>query len=130
LTTFTGRLVGHMSSAGPDAFGNAAIAMAMATRGGEPGIIRLRLWGSALQDGGLAMTRSQLSFADARSGTVFAGSVVGLQGTRVVADVSSPSGSTLRLIMQLRIDTGGGGVTGTVHASPRASSRGNEEDVQ
>jgi sulfoxide reductase heme-binding subunit YedZ len=130
LTTFTGRLVGHMSSAGPDAFGNAAIAMAMATRGGEPGIIRLRLWGSALQDGGLAMTRSQLSFADARSGTVFAGSVVGLQGTRVVADVSSPSGSTLRLIMQLRIDTGGGGVTGTVHASPRASSSGNEEDVQ
>ena len=130
LTTFTGRLVGHMSSSGPDAFGDAAIGMAMATRGGEPGIIRLTLWGSALQDGGLAMTRSQVSFADARSGTVLTGSVVGLQGTRVVADVSSPSDSTLRLIMRLRIDASGGGVTGTVHASPGASSGGNEGDVQ
>jgi hypothetical protein len=102
----------------------------MATRGGEPGVVRLTLWGSALEGGGLAMSRSQVSFADARSGTVYSGSVVGLQGTLVVADVSSSSGSTIRLVMRLQIDAAADQVTGTIHAAPLASSGGDTGDVQ
>jgi hypothetical protein len=128
LTTFSGRLVGRLSSSGPDGFGDAAIAMAIATRGGEPGVVRLTLWGSALEGGGLAMSRSQVSFADARSGTVYSGSVVGLQGTLVVADVSA-GGSKLRLVMRLQIDGAAGGVTGTIHAAPVSSSV-TSDDVQ
>jgi methionine sulfoxide reductase heme-binding subunit len=129
-TTFAGRLVGHMSSSGPDGAGDAAIAIAAATRGGEPGIIRLTLWGSALEGGGLAMTRSQASFVDARSGAVYTGSVVGLDGTLVVADVDSTSGATLRLVMRLKIDSTTGSVTGTVQAAPHSSSGAHREDVQ
>ena len=129
-TTFSGRLVGRMSSSGPDAFGDAAVTMAMATRGGEPGVVRLTLWGSALDEGGLAMSRSQVSFADARSGTVYSGSVVGLQGTLVTADVTSSSGSTLRLVMRLHIDAGSRSVTGTIHAAPLTSSDESGENSQ
>ena len=126
LTTFSGRLVGRMSSSGPDSFGDAAVAIAMATRGGEPGVVRLTLWGSALDSGGLAMSRSSVSFQDAVSGSVFTGSVVDLQGNQVVADVTSPSGSTLRLAMRLRIDSGAGTVTGTIDSASLRSA-GNSE---
>ena len=104
--------------------------MAMATRGGEPGVVRLTLWGSALDEGGLAMSHSQVSFADARSGTVYSGSVVGLQGTLVTADVTSSSGSTLRLVMRLHIDAGSRSVTGTIHAAPLTSSDESGESSQ
>jgi hypothetical protein len=124
LTTFTGRLDGRMSSSGPDESGNAAVAIAMATRGGEPGIVRLTLWGSALGDNdGLAMSRSDVSFQDAMSGTTYTGSVVELDGNLVVADVES-SGTTLRLVMRLQIDSADATVKGTIDASPVAGSAG------
>lgn len=125
LTTFNGRLDGRMSVSGPNAVGEAAVAMAMATRGGEPGVVRLTLWGSALDGGGLAMSRSQVFFQDAASGVIYAGSVVNLDGTLVAADVTSPSGSTLRLVMRLQIDAGTGTVRGTIDATP---VRGSEDD--
>jgi methionine sulfoxide reductase heme-binding subunit len=118
LTTFNGRLDGRMTTSGPNASGEAAVAMAMATRGGEPGVVQLTLWGSALDGGGLAMSRSQVSFQDAVSGVVYTGSVVNLDGTLVTADVTSPSGSTLSLVMRLQIDAGTGTVTGTIDATP------------
>ena len=93
-------------------------------------MVRLTLWGSALDEGGLAMSRSQVSFADARDGTVYSGSVVGLQGTLVTADVTSSSGSTLRLVMRLRIDAGSGSVTGTIRAAPLTSSDESGESSQ
>ena len=126
LTSFSSRLVGRMSSSGPDSFGDAAVAMAMATRGGEPGLVELTIWGTALDGGGIQMTRSQVSFQDAKTGTAYNGSIVGLQGTVVEADVASSSGTTLRLVMHLRIDSQGGGVTGTIHAS-RVNAGGDSE---
>jgi sulfoxide reductase heme-binding subunit YedZ len=117
LRSFTGRLVGRMSSSGPDFAGNAAIAIATAIRKGEPGVVRLTLWGTALEGGGLSMTDSQVSFEDAGRGVVYSGRIVGLEGDQVEADVTSPSGSTLLLRMQLRIDRRGRSVTGTISAS-------------
>jgi hypothetical protein len=117
LRSFTGRLVGRMSSSGPDFAGNAAIAIATAIRNGEPGVVRLTLWGTALEGGGLSMTDSQVSFEDAGHGVVYSGRIVGLEGDQVEADVTSPSGSTLLLRMQLRIDPRGRSVTGTISAS-------------
>jgi sulfoxide reductase heme-binding subunit YedZ len=117
---FSGRLVGRMSSSGPDAAGDAAVAIALAVRGSEPGVVRLTLWGSALEGGGLAMSESQVSYEDAATGTAFTGSVVGLDGNRVVADVASASGSRLRLLLVLRIDPQAGTVTGVVRAAKAA----------
>ncbi len=123
--SFRGRLVGRMSSSGPDGFGDAAVALAAAVRGGEPGTVSLTLWGTALEGGGLSMSRSRVSFADARSGTVYSGTVVGLNGNEVIADVTSSSGTTLRLTMALRIDSSAATVTGTIRSEP--SGRGSAE---
>lgn len=127
VQSFSGRLVGRMSSSGPDSLGNAAVAIAAAVRGAEPGVVRLTLWGSALEGGGLAMSKSQVSFTDAASGVVYSGTVVGLNGNWIAADVVSPSGATLRLVLRLRIDAAAATVTGTVRATPAA---GDEQDSE
>jgi len=98
--------------------------MAMATRGGEPGLVRLTLWGSALDGGGLAMSRSNVVFQDAVSGTTYSGTVVELDENLVVADVTSSPGTTLRIVMRLQIDPAAATVTGTIAASPIAGSAG------
>jgi sulfoxide reductase heme-binding subunit YedZ len=124
VRAFTGRLVGRLSSSGPDEAGDAAIAVAMAVRGSEPGVVDLTLWGTALDSGGLAMSRSEVSFQDAAASRSFSGRVVGLDGNRVVAEVTSSSGSTLRLTMLVRIDAEAGTVTGTIRGQPLAGGTG------
>lgn len=114
LQSFAGRLSGRLSLSGPDAAGDAAIAIALAVRGETPGLIRLTLWGTALQGGGLEMSQSRVSFVDAASGVVYTGHIVTLDGTRVVADVSSSSGATMRLDVTLRIDSRNNTVTGVI----------------
>jgi methionine sulfoxide reductase heme-binding subunit len=114
---FSGRLVGRMSSSGPDNAGDAAVAIAAAVRGTEPGIVRLTLWGTSVESGGIAMRTSQVSYRDATTGAVLTGSIVGLDGNRVVADVASPSGQHLRLLLELQIDPQAGTVAGAISAS-------------
>jgi hypothetical protein len=114
---FSGRLVGRVSTSGPDEQGDAAVAIALAVRGEVPGVIRLTLWGTALDGGGIAMQESKVTYQDAATDAVSTGSVVGLDGDRVVADVTSAAGARLRLFLTLRIDAEAGTVTGTVHAA-------------
>jgi sulfoxide reductase heme-binding subunit YedZ len=114
---FGGRLVGRMSTSGPDAQGAAAVAVALAVRGDVPGLIHLTLWGTALDGGGIAMQESKVAYEDATTGVVSTGSVVGLDGDRVVADVVSATGARLRLFLTLHIDAEAGTVTGSVHAT-------------
>jgi hypothetical protein len=115
---FSGSLVGRMSTSGPDERGDAAVAIALAVRGDVPGVIRLTLWGSALGGSGVAMQQSAVRYENAATGTVSTGTIVGLDGTRVIADVSSASGQQMRLLMSLRLDPQAGTVDGTVNAEP------------
>ena len=120
---FSGRLAGRLTTSGPDQVGDAAIAIAAAVRGSEPGLVRMTLWGTALDGGGLHMTQSSVSFRDAKTGVGYSGTVVALEGTVVVADVSASSGTHLRLTMQLQLDGTGRAVEGTIRATP-ASAEG------
>jgi Ferric reductase like transmembrane component len=123
---FTGTVAGRMSSSGPDSFGDAAIAISLAERSSEPGLLKLTLWGSALDGGGLAMRTSQVTFQPAAGGSAYTGTVVALEGTRVVVDLTSPSGDRLRMSLQLRIDSQAGSITGTVRGTPNPSGRESE----
>jgi DMSO/TMAO reductase YedYZ heme-binding membrane subunit len=117
VSDFTGSLVGHMSSSGPNDAGDAAIAIAAAVRGREPGVVHLTVWGTALEGGGLRMSDSSVSFADEPSGAVYTGTIVGLNGPMVEANVTSPAGKTLRLVMNLRLDGQAGTVDGSIRGS-------------
>jgi hypothetical protein len=123
---FDGTVVGRMSTSGPDTFGDAAIAMALAERSDHPGVVNLTLWGSALDGGGLAMRTSEVAFRPVSGNASYTGTVVGLDGTRVIIALSSSSGGPLRMELQLRIDPETKSVSGTVHATP--SSAGIESD--
>ncbi|MGE5272931.1 MAG: ferric reductase-like transmembrane domain-containing protein [Verrucomicrobiota bacterium] len=115
---FDGTVVGRMSTSGPDTFGDAAIAIALAERSAHPGVVNLTLWGSALDGGGLAMRTSEAAFRPVSGDTTYTGTVVGLDGTRVVVDLSSSAGKRLRMELRLRIEPQTRSVSGTVHAAP------------
>ncbi len=68
------------------------------------------------------MQESKAGYEDAATGAVFTGRIVGLDGNRVVADVSSATGVQLRLLLSLRIDVEAGTVGGTVHARQLSES--------
>ena len=74
----------------------------------------LALRGFPTDDGGVTMTSSGVAFA-AKGTPVFEGSIVGLNGTNVNAEVTSSSGGTYRLALTLNVDNTTNAVTGTVH---------------
>ena len=87
-----------------DASGNVGIAIAGNVRGSHVlGILHLTLWGTATGEG-VAMSTSRVTFSPVGA-KPYAGTVVGLNGNQVVADLSDPSGASLRLSLELRIDS-------------------------
>ncbi len=84
---------------------------------GPRGAVRIDLRGAPLQ-GGVSMTASGVSYVPAGTRTVYYGSVSGLQGSRVIADLATHSGVRLRLDFVLNIDTASHVVTGAVDGSP------------
>ena len=121
---FDGTVVGRMSTSGPDSFGDAAVAIALAERSAHPGLVNLTLWGSALDGGGLAMRTSEAAFRPASGSTSYTGTVVGLDGTRVVVDLESSAGDRLRMEFRLRIEPRTQSVSGTVHTTPDPGATG------
>jgi len=98
------------------------IQIALRLRGGPRGAARIDLRGEPT-GGGVAMTASGVSFVPATTRSVYTGSVVALQGSRVEAVVRDGAGNKLRLSFALTIDEAKGAVRGVV-----ASSAGTNEE--
>jgi hypothetical protein len=78
--------------------------------------LRLVLQGFPLDDGGVSMTSSGVSFADAGT-QVFQGRILGLNGNQVVARLADPSGRSLDLTLVVAVSPSSGALSGTVHGS-------------
>ena len=113
-SSFTGRLTGELTESASDAQGLVTLHIDSAVRGGLQGTLRLALRGFPTDDGGVTMTSSGVAFA-AKGTPVFEGSIVGLDGTNVDAEVTSSSGGTYQLALTLNVDNTTNAVTGTVH---------------
>ena len=87
-------------------------------RGGPGGSVRIDLRGQPDGGGGVSMTASGVSYVPAGTRTVYVGSVTGLDGPRVFANVVARAGERLQLSFDLSIDTGRGVVTGTIAGTP------------
>ena len=112
-TPFAGALDARLAQS-RDESGNVGIAIAGNVRGSHVlGILHLTLWGTATGEG-VAMSTSRVTFSPVGA-KPYAGTVVGLDGNQVVADLTDPSGASLRLSLELRIDSATSTVTGTVH---------------
>ena len=101
--------------------GLVTVRLAFRLRGGPRGAARIDLRGVP-GDEGVSMTASGVSFVPATTRTVFIGKVIGLDGTRVVADVRDHAKHLLRLGFDLRIGTGSHLVTGVVSGSAEGDS--------
>lgn len=118
--SFVSALSGRLSQS-PAPNGEVTIHLILTFRGGPRGAARLDLQGVP-GDGGVSMTASGVSFVPATTRAVYAGKVVALDGSRVVADVRDAAGDRLRLGFQLQIDPSSQAVSGVAVASPAGSS--------
>jgi Ferric reductase like transmembrane component len=116
-SSFDGKLTGRIAR-NADGAGNVGIAIGGNVTGGAvEGVLKLTLWG-ADSNGGVAMTESSVTFrpVGVAAGS-YTGQVVGLDGNLVQADVTNSAGDTVRLTINLQIDSASGAVTGTVHGA-------------
>jgi len=117
---FTARLGGTIrESNDPNGFLHVVIAGHL--HGGSGGAVRIDLRGESLQ-GGVAMTASGVSYVPAGTRTVYLGSVGTLDGGRVVAAVTTPSGQSAKLEFALVIDRARGSANGQVVFTPGTSA--------
>jgi len=116
-SSFDGKLTGRLAR-NADGAGDVGIAIGGNVTGGAvEGVLRLTLWGSGSDDGGVALTDSQVTFQPVGIAGSYSGQVVGLDGSLVQADVTNAAGDTLRLTISLQIDSATGSVSGTVHGA-------------
>jgi len=113
--TFDGHLAGRLTQ-GRDGNGLVTIRIDTVLHGGVKGKLRIALQGVPSEQGGVSMTASGVAFAAAGS-PVFQGSIVGLDGNRVAAQVSAGSVGTFDLVLVLNLDQANGTVTGALHGS-------------
>lgn len=121
-TSFVSALSGriHQSRSGT---GLVTVRIAVRLRGGPRGAARIDLRGVP-QDGGVVLTAGGASFVPASTRAVYTGTIVALEGTRVIADVRDAAGDALRLQFALQIDDARGSVGGIVAAGASGGDQG------
>jgi methionine sulfoxide reductase heme-binding subunit len=90
-------------------------------RGGAGGSVRIDLRGQPDGGGGVSMIASGVSYVPAGTGTVYVGSVTGLDGQRVFANAVAHGGERLQLSFDLNIDARSELVTGTMTGTPNGT---------
>jgi sulfoxide reductase heme-binding subunit YedZ len=115
---FSSPLVGTITQTNePD---GAIVDLTLRLTGGTTGRLRVRIAGAPIDGGGLSMTGSQVVLAATGLPSVMQGRILSLQGQQFLARVAG-AGSTFDLRANLNIDGQGGGVTGTLSATPAGS---------
>jgi sulfoxide reductase heme-binding subunit YedZ len=117
---FSATLTGRLRS-GPAGDGSAVIDLPLRLHGDASGRLRIRIAGSPLQDGGIAMRRSAVTLGPRSRPREYQGRVGRLSGQDLEALVGSADGRALRL--RVHLTASGGQVGGTVHATPVRSTR-------
>jgi hypothetical protein len=80
--------------------------------------LHVRIDGTPVAGGGVAMTASAVSIGTSSTPALFSGTVTSLDGTQIGARVSSSDGHTLLLSVALQIDARSGSASGTLAVNP------------
>jgi sulfoxide reductase heme-binding subunit YedZ len=95
--------------------GSIAIEIALNLGGVPQRLLDVRIDGQP-DGGGVAMTSSRVALGTSANPNLYQGSIVALNGTRVIADVTSAGGRHASVDLNLQIDRGSGSVTGEATA--------------
>jgi hypothetical protein len=94
---------------------------------GATGSLDVELHGAALAGGGVQLERGSVVLTDATTNDRYSGTVVGLRGNQIVAQVSDQNGRPLLMSIDVtELDTSRGTLAATVSASP--GGRRGEDD--
>ena len=115
---FRSRLVGTLTESSADANGLVAVRIDSTLVGRVRGTLRLVLQGLPAGDGGVSMTANGVAFALRGSPDLYEGRIVGLEGSRITARVTTASGSGFDLRIALDLRPGQSRVTGVVDGTP------------
>jgi sulfoxide reductase heme-binding subunit YedZ len=115
--SFTASLQGSLHEAS-DSRGLVVVTIDAAAAGDIAGRVHLGLRGEPLAGGGVQLIDSVVGVLPRGGAAWYSGSVTGLEGQRVVAEVSA-NGTTVPIVLDLQID--GSSVTGTLHGGARLS---------
>lgn len=80
--------------------------------------MHVRIDGTPLSGGGVAMTASSVSIGTSRAPSLFTGSVTSLDGTQIGARVTSTDGHTLLLSVALQVQPGSDSTSGALSVNP------------
>jgi Ferric reductase like transmembrane component len=111
---FSAYLGGTVQQTNDPSSGSATVDLAMRLSGGARGAAEVVLRGTPLPSGGVSVQSSRVTIGPLSDPTRYRGTVVQLEGTRLVANVHSGGGSSLRVDFRLALE--GGRVEGTVSA--------------
>jgi sulfoxide reductase heme-binding subunit YedZ len=108
--TFTGRITNSQAGSGL-----VVVSIDGTATGGFEGRVHVALRGVPIAGGGVEMQASSVGLLP-RGGTAwYPGTVVGLEGQLVSADVAASSGHHVHVLLALHIDAASRRVTGTIH---------------
>lgn len=117
--SFAADISGRLTQSPPDESGMVTVRIDVRLRGEVGGEVRVALRGSPDPGGGISLTSSGVAFEGSGPTPVYEGSVVALDGQNIVADVTDPERSRLRLVLALQINQ----LTGAVHGRLEARRR-------
>jgi Ferric reductase like transmembrane component len=111
-TSFTAQASGTVRQ-GQTADGSDEVDISLALAGQQLSALDIRIVGQAINGGGISMTSSQATLGTASNTSKYRGTITALNGTNIHATLSG-GGSTINLVAQLQLASGGGSATGTV----------------
>ncbi|HEY6835059.1 MAG TPA: ferric reductase-like transmembrane domain-containing protein [Gaiellaceae bacterium] len=116
-TPFSAPIQGNVSETGPGSDGLVTVGLNATAAGGAKGLLQVTLRGLPLQNGGVQMTGSSVSFGPRGSPQAYSGQIVSLEGSRIEATVQNSAGASLDLTADVQIDTSNRTLSGSLHVA-------------
>jgi DMSO/TMAO reductase YedYZ heme-binding membrane subunit len=108
---------GTFSTSAPGSDGLVTVALRASADDGSKGLLNVVLRGVPLDDGGVQMTGSRVTFGPRAAPGDYSGQIVSLEGPRLVASVQDAAGHALDLTLFLRIDPSSRTLSGSLRVA-------------
>lgn len=114
---FRAPLDGTFSTSAPGSDGLVTVALRASVDNGSKGLLNMVLRGVPLEEGGVQMTASRVTYGPRANPGDYSGRIVSLEGTRLVASVQNGQGTSLDLRLLVRIDPSNGTLSGSLRVT-------------
>jgi sulfoxide reductase heme-binding subunit YedZ len=116
-TPYRAPVQGTFSTSSPGTDGLVTVGLSATAAGGAKGLLHVVLRGVPLENGGVQMTGSRVSFGPRQAPHAYSGQVVSLAGPRLVASVQDSRGDALDLTLLLRLDPSSQTLSGSLRVA-------------